>query len=757
MKQLDNIVLGVRSRKLLLQLLSENPGLAEKIKNSKSLGEFIVSLRAEIMQRVESKPAAWSFLVSDGTDLEAYESLDWSDVAAIRLLDYADNEGREFDDPSDSTGRNRCQTLTLLWLGARYGTGGAEPAFFEDMIELFRQYDGHRSPPRPRREQLEAWMARHPSGLEPRMVALRLENRERILGIIIDKLESGEIHSKRYAFEPGLTRDQKLERALEWWQDSAFHLRFAIRSPELLDEMLGYSLDDETMTLLQEAKRVGIPFFVNPYYLSLLNVNTPDFAVGADLAIREYVIYSKQLVDEFGSIKAWEKEDVVEPGKPNAAGWLLPTQHEIHRRYPEVAIMIPASRGRACGGLCASCQRMYNFQKGKLNFNVDKLAPNETFEQRIQRHMAYFREDSQLRDILITGGDALMSSDKTLRKIFNAVLTMAAEKREANHHRSDGEKYAEMVRVRLGTRMLAYLPQRVTPELCEVLAEFKRDASALGLKQFVIQTHFESAMEVTPEAKLAIERLLAAGWMVTNQLVFTAAVSRRGHSAKLRRVLNDLGVLPYYTFAVKGFRENSAGYATNARIVQEWREEKIFGATPPEHHETVRRFPSDPPRMAKAIAELREVAGLPFLATDRNVLNLPGVGKSMTFRAIGVTRDGRRILEFDHDSGRNHSPIIEKMGKVVIVEAKSISEYLQQIEAMGEEVEDYTSIWCYSLSITERRESVYEYPAYDFAVTREITNLQIDDMPRQRHCKRCNLSVHQAESHACPVALSQPN
>ena len=50
-------------------------------------------------------------------------------------------------------------------------------------------------------------------------------------------------------------------------------------------------------------------------------------------------------------IRAWEREDIVEPGKPNAAGWLRPDGHNIHRRYPEVAILIPDTMGRACGCL----------------------------------------------------------------------------------------------------------------------------------------------------------------------------------------------------------------------------------------------------------------------------------------------------------------------------------------------------------------------------------------------------------------------
>ncbi len=66
----------------------------------------------------------------------------------------------------------------------------------------------------------------------------------------------------------------------------------------------------------------------------------------------------------------------VEAGKPNAAGWILPGMgHNIHRRYPEVAILIPDTMGRACGGLCASCQRMYDFQSERLNFEFVDFTP----------------------------------------------------------------------------------------------------------------------------------------------------------------------------------------------------------------------------------------------------------------------------------------------------------------------------------------------------------------------------------------------
>jgi lysine 2,3-aminomutase len=292
--------------------------------------------------------------------------------------------------------------------------------------------------------------------------------------------------------------------------------------------------------------------------------------------------------------------------------------------------------------------------------------------------------------------------------------------------RPDGKKYAEITRVRLGTRLPAYLPQRITPELARLLAEFKDSAQRVGIRQFIIQAHFESPMELTPESRTALQRLRSIGWMITNQLVFTASASRRGHTAKLRQVLNEVGVVPYYTFAVKGYSENFHNYAPIARLVQEESEEKLFGKVPEEHLETLRRFPDETEVLVENMTMLRRWAGLPFLATDRSVLNLPGVGKSLTFRVIGITRYGRRVMEFDHDRTRPHSPIIEKMGKVVILESKSVREYLRQLDAIGEDTDEYAGIYGYSMGQTEPRMPVFEYPDFDFSVTDELTNLDIE-------------------------------
>ena len=58
--------------------------------------------------------------------------------------------------------------------------------------------------------------------------------------------------------------------------------------------------------------------------------------------------------------------------------------------------------------------------------------------------------------------------------------------------------------------------------------------------------------------------------------------------------------------------------------------------------------------VARQIRRFMRKHHLPFLATDRSVLNLPAIGKSMTFQLVGLTEEGKRILRFEHDSTRHH-------------------------------------------------------------------------------------------------------
>ena len=166
---------------------------------------------------------------------------------------------------------------------------------------------------------------------------------------------------------------------------------------------------------------------------------------------------------------------------------------------------------------------------------------------------------------------------------------------------------------------------------------------------------------------------------------------------------------------------------------QEQQEEKIYGQMTPEQAEELYRILETKvgadietqEDVAKQLRRFMRKHRLPFLATDRSVLNLPAIGKSMTFQLVGLTEEGKRILCFEHDGTRHHSPIINQMGQIYIVENKSLAAYLRQLGKMGEDPEDYASIWSYTKGETEPRFSLYEYPDFPFRTTEKMSNLSI--------------------------------
>lgn len=673
-------------------------------------GSLVEALRSHYAEYMQSHyPKAWAYYTGEQQSEQDYYKLSARSMAYLRIMDYLDHEGERFPDGNLHGEDVVSRPIALMRKILRGEHGDYHPDFLEDMVHLFSQLSEVDEFNIPTRGQVQAWMERHESGLDPEVIAWRAHNKDRIIGLLSEKLKSKKNRGSHYQLKEGMGESDIRKQILTWWREDRFHLHFAVRSADELNRYLDYSMSEDERRVMAEAEQKGIPIFATPYFLSLIDTRKREEQQrpGSDLALRSYLFYSQNLVDEFGSIVAWEKEDIAEPGKPNVAGWVLPS-HNVHRRYPEVAIFIPDTMGRACGGLCSYCQRMYDFQGGRFNFELEKLRPRQSWQEKLELNMEYFRNDPYLSDILITGGDAFMSSVQSLKQILDGVLTMAQNKVKDNESRPDGEKYATMRRVRLGTKIPVYLPQRVTKELAGVLKEFREKAALVGLKQCVVQTHISSAMEITPDTKKAISRLLEAGWAVTNQEVFTVAASRRGHSAKLRKTLNEIGVLPYYTFSVKGFKENRELFATNSRSTQEQIEESSIGLVAQRYHAALRPFMSDAPHMVESIDSIRKSDEIPFLATDRNTLNLPGVGKSNTYRTIGITDDGRRILQFEFDHTRPHSQVIEEMGAVIIIESKSIAHYLRQMEAMGEDISEYETIWGYSAGSLAPRSTVFE-------------------------------------------------
>jgi len=204
--ELDRIAITVKSHRLLQRLLKENPHLEEIMRKAMNETEALVGVRNWVLDEIRNRPKVLAFYASEHPDRGDFQGLEWRDFAAIRILDYIDNAGREFEDLNLRGELAVSNPFRLLWLAVHHGTGGARPGFFEDMLHLFRQFSGAATLTPPGRGQVEKWVERYPSGLDPRIVKLREENRDRILGLIIDRMDRGETSSPKFRFSEGASR-----------------------------------------------------------------------------------------------------------------------------------------------------------------------------------------------------------------------------------------------------------------------------------------------------------------------------------------------------------------------------------------------------------------------------------------------------------------------------------------------------------------------------------------------------------------------
>ena len=175
---LDQIAITVRAHKLLKELLKENPRLEEIMRSSKNETEALHGLREWVEPEIKKNPAAWQFYQGKKHDHQTFQQLKWKDFAAIRLLDYIDHAGEKYIDQNIGGEIAITNPIKMVWLAVNFGTGGAKPGFFKDMLQLFRQFTGRTRRNEPNSQKTSEWMSRFPAGLDPRIVRLREENRE---------------------------------------------------------------------------------------------------------------------------------------------------------------------------------------------------------------------------------------------------------------------------------------------------------------------------------------------------------------------------------------------------------------------------------------------------------------------------------------------------------------------------------------------------------------------------------------------------
>jgi lysine 2,3-aminomutase len=148
---------------------------------------------------------------------------------------------------------------------------------------------------------------------------------------------------------------------------------------------------------------------------------------------------------------------------------------------------------------------------------------DESPSERIEKCLAYIEKTPQVRDVLLSGGDALMVSDKKLEYIIQRLRAIP---------------HVEIVRI--GSRTPVVCPQRITPELCDMLKKYH---------PIWLNTHFNHPNEFTPEAEAALARLANAGIPLGNQTVLLRGVNDCVHvMKKLMHELVRNRVRPYYIY-----------------------------------------------------------------------------------------------------------------------------------------------------------------------------------------------------------------
>ena len=405
------------------------------------------------------------------------------------------------------------------------------------------------------------------------------------------------------------------------WNDWKWQAKNLIRDADVLKDIVKLS-DDEYEAIVQ-ARASKIPFGITPYYLSLLDKENRGIY---DATVRAQVLPPLDYVQKMQFNKeesSCSLDFMLERDTSPIEG--------ITRRYPNIVILKPMM---TCPQICVYCQR--NWQIEDVYSSVAVLT-----EEKLNKAIEWIEQTPEITEVLITGGDPLLLSDDKLDALLRRVAAIK-----------------HVLRIRIGSRMLVTMPQRVTDALVRTISRYH----VPGKREIVLITHFEHMTEITPEAMTAVQKFRLFGVGVYNQLVYTFFNSRRFEAAALRQQLRLIGVTPYYTFNTKGKEETDKYRVPIARLLQEQQEEA---------------------RLLPGTAR-----------TDEIVFNVPKLGKNYLKASehrdiISILPSGQRVYEFH--------PWEKKLALLdtYIYSDVPIYDYLERLKAAGEKEEDYKTIWYY--------------------------------------------------------------
>jgi lysine 2,3-aminomutase len=248
--------------------------------------------------------------------------------------------------------------------------------------------------------------------------------------------------------------------------------------------------DDEIHTLNRLKGR--LPLRITPYYLSLIYDSEPWSP------LRRTMIPTS---DEMLVTEAEKADPLNEMGSSPVPG--------IVHRYPDRALFTVT---QFCSSYCRYCTRSHSV--GKLG-HLTKGEWEMAFE--------YLREHTEIRDVIISGGDPLTMNDSKIEYLLSNLRAI---------------KHIEILRI--GTKVPAVLPQRITPQLVNMLRKYH---------PLFLSVHFTHPDEMTPETRRACEMLADAGIPLGSQTVLLKGVNDDPVTMKsLMQKLLTVRVRPYYIY-----------------------------------------------------------------------------------------------------------------------------------------------------------------------------------------------------------------
>jgi lysine 2,3-aminomutase len=274
------------------------------------------------------------------------------------------------------------------------------------------------------------------------------------------------------------------------WRDWIWQLKNRLTTVEQLEQYMTLTPEEKAGCAFASHK---LALAITPYFFNLIDRASPTCPIRRQLIPRsdERIVSEEETLDSLG-------EDAHSP-----------VPGLVHR-YPDRVLFLVTDR---CAAYCRYCTR------SRLVSN----AQDYNFHPEFERGLRYIEAHAEIRDVLLSGGDPLLLSDKKIEHLLSRLRAIP---------------HVEFIRI--GSRIPVFMPQRITPELCAVFKKYG---------PIWMSIHVNHPKECTAELRSACDQLSFAGVPLGNQSVLLRGVNDDAEVMKalVHRLLR-MRVRPYYLY-----------------------------------------------------------------------------------------------------------------------------------------------------------------------------------------------------------------